>query len=114
MFELRLLSAIGFMPQLISCGACGETNAQELVRFHPAEGTVFCKSCAHSTDALVISPSLRQLMLRSVSVSEKEAYALKLDEELLFEFSSVTERYVLAQLQREFKTLSFYHQMKDV
>lgn len=111
-FELRLLSAIGFMPELLSCGACGEMK-DGYGYFHPVEGTVLCDSCAHATDALKISDSAYRLLLRSVSVKEKEAYALKLDDDLLREFSALAERYTLAQLQREFKTLQFYHQMKD-
>lgn len=112
-FEMRLLSAIGFLPNLESCGACGLANPDELTHFHPSEGVALCRLCAHASEALAVSHSLFRLLLRTVSVTEKEAYAVKLEDELLFEFSKLCERYVLAQLQREFKTLQFYHQMKD-
>ncbi len=112
-FELRLMASIGFLPQLDSCGACGMENTEELTVFHPVDGTTLCTSCAQLAGGRRISASLLQLMRRSVSVAEREAYALRLPEELLSEFSQVVENYVLSQLQREFKTLSFYHQMKE-
>lgn len=113
-FELRLLSSIGFLPQTDSCGICQGANSDTITHFHPVEGTVICAECAGATEAMPISAGLLRLLQRTVSVSEREAYALQLPEELLYEFSRLSERYVLSQLQREFKTLSFYHQMKDV
>lgn len=113
-FELRLMAAIGFLPQLETCGACGTSVEEELSRFHLADGTVLCKNCAAFSDSRPISLAILKLMRRSVSVLEKEAYALRLDEELLQEFSRVCEQYVLAQLQRDFKTLDFYHRMKGI
>lgn len=113
-FELRLLSSIGFLPQLTECGNCGNDNVESLQYFHPVEGIVLCDECGQGSEARRISRSLLFLLMRTVSVPEKEAYALKLDGELLFEFGTLVEQYTLSQLQREFKTLSFYHQMKDV
>lgn len=111
-FELRLLSGIGFLPNLLSCGACGV--CENLTHFHPIEGVMLCENCAHVGGGISVSHSAYQLLCRTVTVPEREAYALKLDKALLAEFSSLTERYVLAQLQRDFKTLTFYHQMKDL
>ncbi len=113
-FELRLLSSIGFLPQLTECGSCGCNDAALFSHFHPADGVVLCKECADASGALAITPTLYRLLLRTVSVAEKEAYALKLDPELLYDFAKFSECYTLAQLQRDFKTLAFYHQMKDV
>lgn len=113
-FELRLLSSIGFLPQLEFCGGCDCTDAEKLTHFHPSDGTVLCAECAHLKDAVPMSRAAHALLLRTVRVPEKDAYALKLDEGLLHEFSALCERYALTQLQREFKTLDFYHQMKDV
>lgn len=113
-FELRLLSQIGFLPQLTSCGSCGTTATADLTHFHPVEGVMLCSNCARVTDARVVSAALHRLLVRTVTVPENQAYALKLDEDLLYEFSCLTEDFVLSQLQRDFKTLTFYHQMKGL
>ena len=113
-FELRLLSSIGFLPQLNTCGNCSATDEDSLEYFHTVEGVVLCRECAYATDARRISLSALKLLQRTVCVSESQAYAIRLEDDLLYEFSQICESYTLSQLQREFKTLSFYHQMKDV
>ena len=113
-FELRLLSSIGFLPQLNACGNCSTEEISSLSHFHPVEGVVLCRECAYATDARKISLSALKLMQRTVCVSESQAYAVSLEDDLLYEFSRICESYTLSQLQREFKTLAFYHQMKDV
>ncbi|HUT74501.1 MAG TPA: DNA repair protein RecO [Armatimonadota bacterium] len=45
-FELRLLSALGYAPQLGACVRCGAELADEWMGFSPASGGVICRRCA--------------------------------------------------------------------
>ena len=112
-FELRLISALGFLPQLDACGVCGKVLEENRAHFHFAEGTVFCADCAANTDAIFVSDSCLALAKRSISAKENEAYAVKATDKLLNEFSVFCEKYLLAQLQRGFSTLDFYHKIED-
>jgi DNA repair protein RecO (recombination protein O) len=44
-FELRLMAALGYAPELGSCIRCGEEIKQEWVGFSPAQGGVICARC---------------------------------------------------------------------
>jgi len=45
-FELRLLGALGYAPELGACIRCGEELTQEWVGFSPAAGGAICRRCA--------------------------------------------------------------------
>lgn len=112
-FALRLLSAVGFLPQLVSCGNCG-AEVGDKAWFEPSDGTLLCAACAKGSAAFMVSPSCVALAQRTVSVPEKEAYALRLPQELQKEFSAFSQNFLLAQMQREFATLDYYHKIKGL
>ncbi len=112
-FELRLISALGFQPQLDECGACGKALEPAKAHFHAAEGTAMCAECASGTDAAPITDSCLALARRTLAVPEKTAYAVKASDVLVSEFAAFCERYLLAQLQRGFSTLDFYHKIEE-
>jgi len=45
-FELRLMGALGYAPELGACIRCGEEIKQEWVGFSPAQGGIICARCA--------------------------------------------------------------------
>ena len=45
LFELRLLTMAGFMPDLTGCDKCGEFKAPDGAYFSLETGTFICKSC---------------------------------------------------------------------
>ena len=44
-FEIKLLSILGFMPRLKSCTSCGKDLKDERVRFSLSSGGVLCERC---------------------------------------------------------------------
>lgn len=116
-FEMRLLAANGLMPRLDGCSVCGkEPEETPSYFFRFLEGDLICPECISSfdTDFLRIRRDLLYLCRRSVEVSEDKAYALKVPEGLLRDFSRFSERYLLEQMERSYKTLDFYHQVKKI
>ena len=116
-FEMRLLAANGLMPRLDGCSICGkdpEETPSYFFRF--LEGDLICPECISSfdTDFLRIRRDLVYLCRRSVEVPEAQAYALKVPDGLLRDFSRFSERYLLEQMERNYKTLDFYHQVKHM
>ena len=116
-FELRLLAANGLIPLFGECGECGkETNGETALYFRPTEGDFVCRECLSSRDRGAFPVSRRAIVLaeRSVSAPENEAYALKIDGETLKEFSLFSERFLLSQMERTYKTLEFYRQISHL
>ncbi len=116
-FEMRLLAANGLMPRLEECSLC-EKNAWNFpsLFFRLNEGDLVCPDCISSFDTnfLRVSGEVLALCRHSVESSEEKAYALKVPEEHLRAFSRFTERYLLCQMERGYKTLDFYRETKKL
>ncbi|MBR5296020.1 MAG: DNA repair protein RecO [Clostridia bacterium] len=116
-FEMRLLAANGLMPNLTGCSVCGK-DADEAPSFffRLLDGDLICPDCITSfdTDFVRIRREVLLLCRRSVEAPEEKAYALKVPEDLICDFSRFTEKYLISQLERKYKTLDFYKQVKKL
>ncbi len=116
-FEMRLLAANGLMPNLTGCSVCGK-DADETPSFffRLLDGDLICPDCITSfdTDLVRIRRDVLSLCRRSVETPEEKAYALKVPEDLIRDFSRFTEKYLTSQLERNYKTLDFYKQVKKM
>lgn len=114
-FEMRLLVANGLMPNLTACTSCGKADEDcPSFFFRLLEGDLICPECITSfdTEFVRIRRDVIALCRRSIEAPEEKAYALKVPEGILRDFSRFTERYLLCQMEREYKTLDFYRQVK--
>ncbi len=110
-FELRFLTLIGYMPDFFSCVDCG---GEAVCRFDTFNGQSRCEHCAEANrreQEKVVSAACLSLAKRTVTVGEKEAYAVKADEGLLYEFASLCEEYLLAQMERDYPSLRYYREI---
>ena len=112
-YELRLMALSGYEPQLGGCAVCRRETPREPV-FDPREGVVLCRACA-----LGAAGGLRALeggaleAMRHVLRSEKgRVFSFALAPPGLSLFSRACESFVLAQLERSFRTLDYYHKIK--
>ena len=101
--ELRLLSRAGYMPSLLSCAVCGET---ECTKFSPAHGVAYCT--AHG-DGFTVSAGVMAALRHIVHTPFEKCFAFSLPDTDLQQLSEMTERFLLTQLGRGFHTLDFYH-----
>ena len=109
--ELRLLCLAGYMPDLVVCGDCGEEYDGDFL-FSPVEGRIFCEKC-RSRHSGIILPSGVLRAMRHICYSENEKlFSFTLGEESLNMLSDVTEKFLLSQTSKKFKTLDFYKVMK--
>ncbi len=73
-YQLKMLEALGYRPQLERCGRCGRPVTGRRVRFDMAEGGVRCSSCA--------SPREPGVSLREPGVSLREPGVSPLEESI--------------------------------
>ncbi len=106
--EARLLCLEGYMPELTGCCRCHRPQGERFW-FSPQGGTITCDGCTREPDSLPLSPgvlaALRHVMMGDFS----RCFAFTLSPADTVTFSQLTERFLLAQVQRSFKTLEFYH-----
>lgn len=109
--ELRLLSMAGYMPDLVVCGDCEEEYDGEFL-FSPVEGRIFCEKCRSRHTGIMLSPGVLSAM-RHICYSESEKlFSFSLGEKSMELLADVTEKFLLMQTSKRFKTLDFYKVMK--
>lgn len=112
-FELRLLSMLGFMPNLVSCKSCHIYNTQ-LMYFSPKQGCLLCKNCYYKNKRpgyIEVSPGIIDCMRHIIYSDFKKVFSFELKEELLKKLNDISEIYILTHVDKKLKTLDFYKQV---
>lgn len=109
-FELRLMSEIGFMPDVTICRKCGAFEPSELF-FSVREGCFCCKDCFsgnpegwYSMNISVLS-AMRHILLTDFD----RLYNFRTSANTMNTLSYISEKYLKFRLERNFRTLDFYN-----
>ena len=116
-FELKIMSMLGFMPDLRACRCCGE-YAREKMFFSIEENNLFCGECEEETvgegeEIMELSSVLLHTMRFVVFSSVEKVYSFVLSGITKPQFSEFTEQYLLRHLGRGFKTLDYYKKTEE-
>jgi DNA repair protein RecO (recombination protein O) len=109
--ELRMLSLAGFMPDLRACAGCG-VGESEPFYLMTREGTLLCPSCYSPTKRIggvALSASVLAAMRHIIYAKFERCFSFHMGPEGLIQLEKASEAFLLAQLNRGFKTLDFYH-----
>ena len=86
----------------LRCGECFGSEADNASREGVATATVI----------LPLSPSILHGMRYVIGAPAKRVFSFTLPEEAQANFSRVCEKYLINQLERSFRTLEFYHNIR--
>lgn len=109
LFELRLVSLIGYMPSLVACAECGEFETERMF-FNEATGELFCSACkGKNTRAypLEVISAMRHIVFSEF----EKLFSLSISENGLLHLENAAEKYLQSVLKRKFTTLEFYKSM---
>ncbi len=111
-FELRLMTEIGMMPDIVCCAVCMNYMSENMC-FDVLSAKLYCGSCikdhgANDT-AMRLKGSVVHAMRHIVFSDFDRLFNFRLSPQNMKRLSQVTERYMLLHLDRGFKTLDFYH-----
>ncbi len=115
-FEIRLLSHIGYMPDVTGCSEC-EARGRELY-FDVVTGSLKCAECtalgAEDTDTephqtVIITEGARAALEYSIGCPLEKLFSFTLVGEDLDCFSRAAESYLVRQLDRDFAGLDYIH-----
>ena len=123
-FEIRAASIIGFMPDVISCYKCDEQTGEFF--FDIMGGRIECAKCreeaamTHNIDTdpheahiiCVLSEGAKIALGYCIHSPVEKIFSFKISDEDMRLFSKATEQYILNQLERSFKSLDFYNEVK--
>ncbi len=109
-FEFRLLSEIGLIPNLIGCSVCNAYSHSKM-HFNIQDGKLYCDNCFSGNDGyntIIINESTLSA-LRHISLSDMNVlFNIKVSDKLLDELNKITDRYTYAHINRSFKTLEYF------
>lgn len=111
-FELHLLDAMGFRPELSRCLECGEGIEPDGNAFSPAAGGVVCPSCSHAAlGARRISPDALKVLRHLQRSSLGSVLALRMAAALHREVERLLHATVSAVLERELRSRDFLEEV---
>ena len=111
-FEVKLMALSGFEPLVDRCAVCGAPEPEEPM-LDVVHGTLHCGKCAQRGGLSMPLGAAGLAAMRHIVYGEpKRLYAFQLPEEPLRWLNHAAEAYVAAQLERGFRTLEFYKQLK--
>ena len=107
-FELKLLSMVGYEIDTDRCILCGSENT---VVFSPDKSGMLCTDCASSEPACPASAV--QALKYILKNDTKNIFSFSLDEAGLKSLSTLSERFVLKISERNFSTLAYFYSITD-
>ncbi len=111
-FEIRIASLAGFEPLLEACYECGKSEPEEPV-LQLKEGVLSCRRCAGDPrQSVALCPGSLAAMRHIVNADAKRIFSFTLGGNAMERLAQASEEYLKTQLEREFKTLSFYYSVK--
>ena len=123
-FEIRAMSIIGFMPEVLSCRECGE-NAGDFF-FDIMGGSIRCYACKEKADrqrrddyddgtrevVSILSEGAKIALAYLVHSPIERIFAFSISDADMDLLARATEKYITNQLERSFKSLEFYKEVK--
>jgi DNA repair protein RecO (recombination protein O) len=111
-FELHLLEAMGFRPELAACLECGAAIEPEGNAFAPAAGGVLCPQCAPATsDARPVSTDALKVLRHLQRSPLVGVLRLRLAASLHREVERLLQATITAVLERELRSRDFLEEV---
>lgn len=113
-FELRFLCVAGFAPLADACVVCGVPDPEKPF-LNLSEGVLHCAACRNEVGdgiSMPLSGGALAALRHIVYGDPKRLFSFRVDEESLRLLSDAAEAFLLTQLERGFKTLDFYKQIR--
>ena len=123
-FEIRSVSILGFMPDVLSCDRCAKKDGDFF--FDIMAGAIECFDChkkaeaAHETLAeeheghiiSILSDGAKNAMCYAIYSPLEKVFSFNISDEDMRLFSKAAEKYIVNHLERSYKSLEFYNEVK--
>lgn len=113
-FELRSMSIIGYMPDLIACSHCCEYD-KERFWFDPQMGKVTCTDCKPTPDEreMPMSKAAFFAARHIIYAPPEQLFSFRIGEKAKIELSCAAEKYTIIQTERAYPTLEFLNSIRS-
>ncbi len=114
-FDIKLLSALGYLPHLGSCVSCGKglEGASTGPFFSSSKGGMLCKGCSKALSGLVpVSIGSARVLSAAERFDAKKITRLKADKAFLKESDAALSDFITHILGKGLKTRGFLEKLK--
>jgi DNA repair protein RecO (recombination protein O) len=113
-FQLKLLSMLGFRPNLEDCVSCGGPLPEgQPVRFAPGAGGTFCGKCSPDGEkAVLVSRGALETMKRLLDADIRRTHIIRLSPEVQAEVARSLDEYVTYRVEKRLKSRDFLDSMR--
>ncbi|MEE0929074.1 MAG: DNA repair protein RecO [Acutalibacteraceae bacterium] len=109
--ELRLMTLIGYMPNLVACKKCMNFE-EDIMYFDTAEGCLYCSGCAAYEQSFAVINATLLSSLRHIVYSDfNKLFAFTLPDDASVALSGITEKYLINKTEQNIKTLKFFNSL---
>lgn len=111
-FDLRVLSLVGYKPLLDKCAACNRTLQEKPgYQFSSLQGGILCESCSqHKRDVVKISGGALNFMKKALVLDLNRVTRLRLSSELNSELKELINSYIEIHMGKSPKAHKFLEQ----
>lgn len=114
-FEFKFMCITGYLPQMDSCGHCGNDDVENGV-FLLTDGVFVCKNCAVSVNdssKAEINENVIKALIYIAQNDSNKIFSLHIGENTLKYISRITEFYLIYHCEHNFKSLDFYKNISN-
>jgi len=123
-FEMRAMSILGFMPEVLECSRCARRDGEFF--FDIMAGALECFEChkrsaaSHTTLSeeheghivSILSEGAKTAMCYAIYSPIEKMFSFNISDEDMQLFAKAAERYLVNHLERSYKTLEFYNEVR--
>lgn len=113
LYEMKILQAAGYGPQLDDCISCGQERLDEQLFVSPRLGGVLCRACKHfDPPAMSVSPKALKLLRLFAQLDLQRLGNISVSEGTRDEIKKIMRAFMDHQLGLNLKSRSFLDQME--
>ncbi len=112
-FEMRFLSEIGMMPDIVCCNRCRAYTSDEMC-IDLITTKLYCSECytGHDDNTQIrMNKSVVHALRHIVFADFDRLFNFRMSDNSMNKLAEITEKYLLTQMGRSFKTLDFYKKL---
>ncbi len=110
-FELRLMTLSGFMPDIVGCRGCG-VYTDDVMYFDFERSCLWCRNCLKGTDHIPLSPDALNGLRTAVLAEPKRIFSFSAGENDICTLADLAEKYTLKITDRSFRALDYYKNIR--
>ncbi|MNP41100.1 DNA repair protein RecO [compost metagenome] len=113
LYEMKILQAAGYGPQLNTCVSCGQERMDDDLLVSPRMGGVLCRHCRHlDPPAMNVSPRGLKMLRLFEQIDLRQLGNIKVTEETKAELKQIMRAFIDMQLGVNLKSRNFLDQME--